>query len=1653
MEDNIINKNDKTEDIRMVNDFRDELERIKQKLASDFTKYSELDKIKNKEKLNNINREKNFIKNIQIKEPKDKNEQKFKIDKIQTMEEFRIKYGTELNKIKVSETEPNNSTYTNQTLNSNNYEQYKFIKKLDVKKINNDNIRNNSLKANNLKHIKNDYYNSFSNNENTTTPEQNQFRKKYTILDNDNDNNIVDKNNLTFEDNGVKRNNFSKTELNKDSMENYNNDYNNIKRQQRKIESPNKINNISNNNTSLLLNSKLDQQIKLINEKSENNRLEEEKTQMKIRKIENKLQLEERLTHNNREIRKNALRELIEMCQKDFNEEDKQKAFDYFSPWIKYFLEETNSYVIPECLNFFIIFNSLFPSFLIVCIKDFFDNVERYISFGIFSINESCIKIFLMLLNEKKLYNQAFNEILKLLVKSSTSSVKIIKFIHEIIVALLEKNVFQENYIKILFEKIIYIYSSINIKNNEKRKIFENLIKYIYLFIEDDYEKIKNNIKLSSYKDLDTLFNKINSLNLKKRNIKYNLYPRPIKTDIDTNNSNDYFDYNNMDYRLLSERSNTSHKSIYGRNSLNKTPEKKNNIMQIGINGEVNDILSILPNEFFEYHFTVQFQAKIQILEKANEILSKIKFVKDKDKNLIDVYKTINYSIEDSNILIHLEGIKILENICRLINEFINKQKLKLLLETCFDKLKDKKSIIKNELFNLFNIVIEYQCFELNKFISFILNFCCNEKNDNSIIKLGLLEYIKSLFSQQSKKVQSQINIISEKDFLYFTKKIVNIIEKESLSIIKDLCSELLIILKRKISSQREFYDIIDNLPKYRKKVIQTEEKNEMNESCYKKSLRQIKSSYSFSNIKKGKRNNSSLNNISLNNSNLNSFSNNNNFKKINLRTRHNSKLKTNGNSSRKNNFNKLNLSFSNSHEKKNNRKKNTKIENINENRIVNKTEINEDSISAKYNNKNKMNIKNDEDSFNERKNALLKGIESINEDTIQKYSKIIIKDFLVFVKKICKQKNEDLATHFELIFMIYEKIFNRIICIMNKNKNIKQNIIKYKKLIDELIDYLSKILIMTPGIQQIKGSSKFNILLFEKYLSIFQNICFNKEKYYLLILNNLYKLCEGKDEEFPKNFDPKYSTIFFLKYIKNENNELNSKKILNILKEFIAETNVLSLSEKTDLLEGIELPSDEEIDNIMPKNKINQNKKKNDEEESNVIIEQDLSNDNINDEKLLKKFDNQDISEEKFLINKKKNNNIITNELKENYLDLPLKIDEDFSISKLKKNDYDKIEESIKIMSTRLNSTMLESKGQNIKEQKLNENIHDKNNEQIDENNKENKIIKNKVVDNDEIKRNMKALNIPLSLVKNKLSLNNNKKLLLKINSYNKSNLNNSNDNIHINNNIQNISLKGNKSPQQKKITIINNQMPSSVNDSKPYMQTLKQIIKILNNQSTEEGIFNLAILQFLKLSSVEQKSEYVNILYKSLENPVFLKNTSINILLNFYDYILSILSLEILKFSNEESIILKFQMIAQNLLNYRKIDDMFKVMLFLLKKYFPKDLNKKIADLSLVMIKIIAFLLKELLKNVQKEIINSRDIICEINDLFTSTPPSTLTTLTPNCQFYQNIFTLLKSITDEIVKQNKTELSGIIKYLQEKKIICDDYVQYLMRLNKTFY
>ena len=225
---------------------------------------------------------------------------------------------------------------------------------------------------------------------------------------------------------------------------------------------------------------------------------------------------------------------------------------------------------------------------------------------------------------------------------------------------------------------------------------------------------------------------------------------------------------------------------------------------------EVNDLSSVFPNDFFEYVFMTQFQEKLSVLEEVNKILPKIKTIRDKDnKNFTDIYKTIHLSIEDSNILIHLEGIKILGHIARLLMSDINMQKLKLILETCFDKFKDKKSLVKNELFNLFDAIIENECIPCEMLILFMLQFCQNQQKVTAVVKQSIIEYIKILFKTSKSKIKKLLSKIADKNCFQFTKSIVDIIGKESLSTVKDLCSDLLIIIKGKVNDIDEFNELI----------------------------------------------------------------------------------------------------------------------------------------------------------------------------------------------------------------------------------------------------------------------------------------------------------------------------------------------------------------------------------------------------------------------------------------------------------------------------------------------------------------------------------------------------------------------------------------------------------------------------------------------------------------------------------------------------------------------------------------------------------------------------------------------------------------------------------------------------------------------------
>ena len=138
-----------------------------------------------------------------------------------------------------------------------------------------------------------------------------------------------------------------------------------------------------------------------------------------------------------------------------------------------------------------------------------------------------------------------------------------------------------------------------------------------------------------------------------------------------------------------------------------------------------------------------------------------------------------------------------------------------------------------------------------------------------------------------------------------------------------------------------------------------------------------------------------------------------------------------------------------------------------------------------------------------QHKENVMDNISTMNKDELSNYSKVIIHDFFGFINKVCSKKvhNEDLSYHFEVIFSILSSILDRIQELLKEENSEKKEL---KKLNDELIKYTSKVIVISPCINQVEGSNQLDISIIENFLQKVKSVS-NYEKFYLNILLNVY--------------------------------------------------------------------------------------------------------------------------------------------------------------------------------------------------------------------------------------------------------------------------------------------------------------------------------------------------------------------------------------------------------------------------------------------------------------------------------------------------------------------------------------------------------------------
>ena len=315
----------------------------------------------------------------------------------------------------------------------------------------------------------------------------------------------------------------------------------------------------------------------------------------------------------------------------------------------------------------------------------------------------------------------------------------------------------------------------------------------------------------------------------------------------------------------------------------------------------------------------------------------------------------------------------------------------------------------------------------------------------------------------------------------------------------------------------------------------------------------------------------------------------------------------------------------------------------------------------------------------------------------------------------------------------------------------------------------------------------------------------------------------------------------------------------------------------------------------------------------------------------------------------------------------------------------------------------------------------------------------KNIIISHDLNDTNIKDDNIS----KEKININN-KNLLEKINNIKNrigSNMNNDYKENNINNNIN---LKNDKDSYIKK------EIRSATYSYEPLIFKIPSLL--LDDKIEEIEIYIKLEIIYNKLKTITAKLDFISLLRQVLNNVLMLKNSSFNVYMNLFNFILSLQINELNLSDCNPSLPCEYlKSLLDLLVNNKDLTDMIRIIIFLIKKYFPVNMSIILDQKTVVILKVLISYLKKLNNAILSAYINIKSIFIEINDFLFFSPPSLLSDEFPLAELYMEIYEEIRNTTDNIIKSCRTkimknELIDAIAFIKSKiKNQSLDYVKYL--------
>ena len=225
-----------------------------------------------------------------------------------------------------------------------------------------------------------------------------------------------------------------------------------------------------------------------------------------------------------------------------------------------------------------------------------------------------------------------------------------------------------------------------------------------------------------------------------------------------------------------------------------------------------------------------------------------------------------------------------------------------------------------------------------------------------------------------------------------------------------------------------------------------------------------------------------------------------------------------------------------------------------------------------------------------------------------------------------------------------------------------------------------------------------------------------------------------------------------------------------------------------------------------------------------------------------------------------------------------------------------------------------------------------------------------------------------------------------------------------------------------------------------------------LLDDKIEEIEIYIKLEMIYYNLKTITSKLDFISLLRQVLNNVIMLKNSSFNVYMTLFNFILNLQIYELNLSDCNPSLPCEYlKSLLDLLVNNKELTDMIRIIIVLIKKYFPVNMGIILEQKNIVTLKVLNSYLKQLNQIILSAYINIKSVFIEINDFLFFSPPSLLSDEFPLAELYMEIYEEIRNTTDNIVKSckgkmMKNELMDAVVFIKTKvKNSSADYVKYL--------